>query len=40
MVMGGESCPEGREFSSQHRIPEGHLFTTFVVKIVSLKGRK
>ena len=35
VVMGGDSCPEGRGFKSQHRILYGHFVTyIFVVKIV------
>ena len=36
MVMGGESCFEGCEFESQHRILDGHhIFShCFVLKIV------
>ena len=36
VVMGGDSCSEGHEFESQHRILDGHdIFShIFVVKIV------
>ena len=34
MVMGGDSCPEGRGFKSQHRILDGHFSHKFVVKII------
>ena len=34
VVMGGDSCPEGCGFESQHHILDGHFFTLFVVKIV------
>ena len=27
MVTGGDSCPGGREFESQHRILDGDFFT-------------
>ena len=27
MVMGGDSCSDGRGFKSQHRILDGHFFT-------------
>ena len=32
MVLGGGSCPEGREFESQHRILDGHFFTYICCK--------
>ena len=34
VVMGGDSCYEGGEFESQHRILDGHLSHIFVVRIV------
>ena len=35
MVMGGDSCSEGRGFKSQHHIQDGHFYIyLFVVKIV------
>ena len=34
VVMGGDSCPEGHMFESQHHILDGHLSYVFVVKIV------
>ena len=34
MVMGGDSCPDGRGFESQHCILDGHFSQIFVVKIV------
>ena len=34
VVMGGESCSEGRGFKSQLRILDGHFSRLFVVKIV------
>ena len=33
MVIGGNSCPEGRGFESLHQILDGHFSHTFVVKI-------
>ena len=36
MVMGGDSCSEGRGFESQHCILDGHFSHLFVVKIVML----
>ena len=36
MVMGGDSCSEGRGFESQHHIPDGHFSHLIVVKIVML----
>ena len=36
VVMGGDSCSEGRGFESQHRILDGHYQILFVVKIVML----
>ena len=35
MVMGGDSCTEGRGFESQHHILVGHFSQIFVVKIVT-----
>ena len=32
VVMGGESCSEGRGFESQHRILVGHFFTYICCK--------
>ena len=29
MAMGGDSCPEGCGFESQHQILDGHFFTYF-----------
>ena len=34
VVMGGDSCSEGRGFKSQDRIPGGHFSHFFAVKIV------
>ena len=34
VVMGRDSCPEGRVFESQHCILDGHFSHLFVVKIV------
>ena len=34
VVMGGESCSEGRGFKSQNCLLDGHFFTYIVVKIV------
>ena len=34
MVMGGDSCSEGRGFESHHRLLDGHISHVFVVKIV------
>ena len=36
MVMGGDSCSEGRGFESRHRILDGHFSHLFVVKIVMM----
>ena len=36
MVMGGDTCSEGRGFESQLRILDGHLFTFICCKIVML----
>ena len=36
MVMGGDSCPEGHGFESQHCILDGHFSHISVVKIVVL----
>ena len=36
VVMGGDSCSEGRGFESQHRILDGHFSHLFVVKIVMM----
>ena len=35
MVMGGDSCSEGRGFESWHRILDGRFSHIFVVKIES-----
>ena len=43
MVMGGDSCSEGRGFESQLSILDGHFSHIFDVKIVTmvvLKDRK
>ena len=32
VVMGGDSCSEGRGFKSQHRILDGHFFTFICCK--------
>ena len=40
MVMGGDSCSEGRGFKSQHRILDGHFSHIFVIKIVMFKKTK
>ena len=42
MVMGGDTCYEGRGFESQHHILDGHFLHPFVVKIcnVCLKRSK
>ena len=32
MVMGGDSCSEGRGFKSRYRILDGHFSHIFVVK--------
>ena len=34
VVMGGDSCSEGRVFESQHCILDGHFSCLFVVRIV------
>ena len=34
MVMGGDSCTEGRVFESQHSLQDGHFSHFLVVKIV------
>ena len=36
VVMGRDSCSEGRGFDSQHRILDGHFSHLFVVKIVMM----
>ena len=36
MVLGRDSCSEGRGFKSQHCILDGHFSHTFVVKIVMM----
>ena len=36
MVMGGDSCSEGRGFESQHLKLDGHFSHLFVVKIVMI----
>ena len=40
MVMGGDSCPEGRGCESQHHILDGHFSHVFVVKIVCFEKMK
>ena len=40
LVLGGDSCSEGREFKSKHRIMDGHFSHMFVVKIVMSKKDK
>ena len=34
VIMGGDSCSEGGEFESQHRILDGHFSHLFGVRIV------
>ena len=34
VVIGGDSCPEGCVFESQHCILDGHFSHKFVVEIV------
>ena len=34
MIMGGDSCSEGRGFESQHCILDGHFSHFYLVKIV------
>ena len=34
VVMGGDSCYEGRGLESQHHILDGHFSNLFVVRIV------
>ena len=34
VVMGGDSCTEGRGFQSQHLLLDGHFPHIFIVKIV------
>ena len=36
VVMGGDSCPEGRGFKSQHHILHGHFSHVFVLKLKCL----
>ena len=36
MVMGVDSCSEGRGFKSQHRIQDEYFSHIFVVKIIML----
>ena len=36
VVMGGDSCPEGRGFESQHHILDEHVFTLICCQIVSM----
>ena len=36
MVMGGDSCSEGRGFESEHRILDEHFLHIFVVKICNV----
>ena len=40
VVMGGDSCSEGRWFESQYSILDGHFSHWFVVKIVMFSCRK
>ena len=40
MVMGGDSCSEGRGFKSQHQILAGHFSHLFVVKMCLLEKTK
>ena len=40
VVMGGDSCLEGREFESHHHVLDGHFSHIFVVKIACLKRPK
>ena len=42
VVMGGDSCPEGHGFESQHHKLDGHFFTYICCKIfnIFLKRRK
>ena len=40
VVMGGDSCSEGRGFESQHNILDGHFSHTFAVKIVMFEKTK
>ena len=39
MVMGGDSCAEGRGFESLHHILDGHFSHVFVVIIVMVVGK-
>ena len=32
VIMGGDSCPEGRGFESHHRLLDGHFFTYICCK--------
>ena len=34
MLMGGDSCSNGYEFKSRHRVLDGHFSHLFVVKFV------
>ena len=36
MVMGGDSCSEGRWFEFLHHVLDGHFSHIFVVKIVMI----
>ena len=36
MVMGGDSCLEGREFKSQHHILDGHFIKYIFCKMCCL----
>ena len=36
VVMGGDSCSEGRGFESQHYVLDGHFSHFIVVKLYSL----
>ena len=40
MVMGRESCFEGRGFESQHRIQDGHISHIFAIKFGSFEKTK
>ena len=40
VVMGGDSCFEGLEFESSHRVRDGQFSHLFVVKIVMKKRPK
>ena len=40
MVMGVDSCSEGRGFKSERRILDGHFLHIFAVKIVVFEKTK